>query len=49
MPRIPAWILLALPVGDEEQAMEEAALFALMHVTPNLPHERRLPEPYKTT
>ena len=39
----------ALPVGNEEQAMEEAALLALLHVTPNLPHERKLPEPYKTT
>jgi ATP-dependent RNA helicase DHX57 len=39
----------ALPVGNEEQAKEEAALLALLHVTPNLPHERKLPEPYKTT
>jgi ATP-dependent RNA helicase DHX57 len=37
------------PVGNEEQAKEEAALLALMHVTPNLPHERKLPEPYRTT
>ena len=42
-------LISALPVGNEEQAMEEAALLALLHVTPNLPHERRLPEPYKTT
>ena len=42
-------LMSALPVGNEEQAMEEAALLALLHVTPNLPHERKLPEPYKTT
>ena len=35
--------------GNEEQAREEAALLALLHLTPNLPHERKLPEPYKTT
>ncbi|KAL3937815.1 MAG: hypothetical protein SGARI_001981, partial [Bacillariaceae sp.] len=37
------------PVGNEEQAKEEAALLALLQLTPNLPHERKLPEPYKTT
>ena len=37
------------PVGNEEQAKEEACLLALLHVTPTLPHERQLPEPYKTT
>lgn len=36
-------------VSNEEQANEEAALLALLHLTPNLPHERKLPEPYKTT
>jgi len=36
-------------VANEEQAKEEAALLALLHVTPELPHERKLPEPYKTT
>ncbi|KAL3921982.1 MAG: hypothetical protein SGILL_002453 [Bacillariaceae sp.] len=36
-------------VENEEQAKEEAALLALLHLTPNLPHERKLPEPYKTT
>ena len=35
--------------GNEEQAREEAALLALLHLTPNIPHERKLPEPYKTT
>jgi len=33
----------------DEIAKEEAALLALLHMTPNLPHERKLPEPYKTT
>lgn len=36
-------------VVNEEQAREEAALLALLHLTPNIPHERRLPEPYKST
>ena len=36
-------------VQNEEQANEEAALLALLHLTPNLPHERKLPDPYKTT
>jgi HrpA-like RNA helicase len=36
-------------VANEEQAKEEAALLALLSVTPNLPHERKLPEPYKAT
>lgn len=35
--------------GNEEQAKEEAALLALLHLTPNIPHERKLSEPYKTT
>jgi len=35
--------------GNEEQAKEEAALLALLHLTPKIPHERKLPEPYKTT
>ena len=39
----------AQPVTNEEQAKEEAALLALLHLTPTLPHERTLPEPYKTT
>lgn len=34
---------------NEEQAKEESALLALLHLTPTLPHERFLPEPYKTT
>ena len=37
------------PVANEEQAKEEAALLALLHLTPSLPHERILPEPYRTT
>lgn len=36
-------------VENEEQAKEEAALLALLSLTPNIPHERKLPEPYKTT
>jgi hypothetical protein len=39
----------AVPVANEEQATEEAALLALLQLTPNLPHERKFPEPYKTT
>lgn len=39
----------AQPVENEEQAREEASLLALLQLTPNLPHERKLPEPYKTT
>ena len=39
----------ACPVANEEQAKEESALLALLQLTPNLPHERKLPEPYKTT
>lgn len=36
-------------VGNAEQAKEEAALLALLHLTPTLPHERKLPDPYRTT
>jgi ATP-dependent RNA helicase DHX57 len=36
-------------VGNQEQAREEACLLALLSMTPNLPHERTLPEPYRTT
>lgn len=36
-------------VANEEQAKEEGALLALLQLTPSLPHERKLPEPYKTT
>lgn len=36
-------------VANVEQAKQEAALLALLQVTPSLPHERKLPEPYKTT
>jgi hypothetical protein len=36
-------------VGNEEQAKEESALLAMLQLTPNLPHERKLPEPYRTT
>jgi len=35
--------------NNEEQAKEEACILALMNTTPTLPHERVLPEPYKTT
>ncbi|GKY91476.1 hypothetical protein MPSEU_000119900 [Mayamaea pseudoterrestris] len=36
-------------VANVEQAKEEAALLALLHLTPNMPHERKLPEPYRQT
>lgn len=36
-------------VANEEQSKEEAALLALLDLTPKLPHERKLPEPYRTT
>ena len=39
----------AQAVPNEEQAKEEGALLALLQLTPTLPHERKLPEPYKTT
>lgn len=41
--------LAAQYVSNEEQALEEACLIALLHVTPTIPHERKLPEPYRTT
>lgn len=41
--------LPATAVPNAEQAREEAALLALLHFTPTLPHERKLPEPYRTT
>ena len=37
------------PAKSDEIAKEEAALLALLHLTPTIPHERKLPEPYKTT
>jgi len=42
-------LIPAKAVQNEEQAQEEAALLALLHLTPKLPHERKLPEPYRTT
>ena len=42
-------LIPAHPVKNEEQAREESALLALLHLTPAIPHERKLPEPYKTT
>ena len=39
----------AANVPNEEQAKEESALLALLHLTPSIPHERKLPEPYKST
>ena len=39
----------AQAVANEEQAKEESALLGLLMLTPSLPHERKLPEPYKTT
>lgn len=37
------------PAKSDDIAKEEAALLALLHLTPTIPHERKLPEPYKTT
>ncbi|KAL3801900.1 hypothetical protein ACHAW5_005288 [Stephanodiscus triporus] len=39
----------AHPVDNEEQAREEAGLLGLLHLYPSLPHERTLPEPYRST
>ncbi len=39
----------AHPVDNDEQAKEEAALLGLIYLFPDLPHERTLPEPYRTT
>ena len=39
----------AKAVDNEEQANEEACILALLSLTPSLPHERMLPEPYRTT
>ena len=39
----------SLAVTNEEQAKEEAALLGLLYVFPKLPHERTLPEPYRST
>jgi len=36
-------------IENEEQAKEEAALLGLLTLTPKIPHERKLPEPYRTT
>ena len=42
-------VVPALPVANDEQAKEEAALLGLLYLFPKLPHERTLPEPYRTT
>ncbi len=42
-------LMPASNVPNEEQAKEEAALLALLHLSPSIPHERKLPEPYKST
>lgn len=42
-------LLPALSVQNEEQAKEEAALLGLLYLFPKLPHERTLPEPYRST
>ena len=34
---------------NKEQAKEESAILAIMKLAPTIAHERRLPEPYKTT
>jgi hypothetical protein len=36
-------------VANEEQGKEEACLLVLLQLTPNIPHERTLPDPYKAT
>ena len=36
-------------VSNEEQALQEACLLALLQTSPSLPYERSLPEPYRTT
>jgi len=38
-----------LSVSNDEQAKEEAALLGLLYLFPKLPHERTLPEPYRST
>ena len=48
-PKKDLFFVPAQPVGNEEQAKEEAALLALLEMTPSLPHERKLPDPYRTT
>ena len=42
-------LLPQLSVANEEQAKEEAALLGLLYLFPKLPHERTLPEPYRST
>ena len=39
----------SLPVSNDEQAKEEVALLGLLCLFPKLPHERTLPEPYRST
>ncbi|KAL9179142.1 hypothetical protein ACHAXT_000184 [Thalassiosira profunda] len=39
----------SLSVPNDEQAKEEAALLGLLYLFPTLPHERTLPEPYRST
>ncbi|KAL7522187.1 hypothetical protein ACHAWX_006877 [Stephanocyclus meneghinianus] len=39
----------SLSVSNDEQAKEEAALLGLLYLFPKLPHERTLPEPYRST
>eukprot|EP00579_Thalassiosira_antarctica_P027774 CAMPEP_0202007050 /NCGR_PEP_ID=MMETSP0905-20130828/11633_1 /ASSEMBLY_ACC=CAM_ASM_000554 /TAXON_ID=420261 /ORGANISM="Thalassiosira antarctica, Strain CCMP982" /LENGTH=1614 /DNA_ID=CAMNT_0048564925 /DNA_START=88 /DNA_END=4932 /DNA_ORIENTATION=+ len=39
----------SLPVSNAEQAKEEAALLGLLYLFEGLPHERTLPEPYRST
>lgn len=39
----------ACAVDNEEQAKEEVAILGLMYLYQALPHERTLPEPYRTT
>jgi hypothetical protein len=48
-PKKDLFFVPAKPVANAEQAKEESALLALLQITPKLPHERKLPEPYKTT
>ena len=48
-PKKDLFFVPAQAVPNEEQAKEEGALLALLQLTPSLPHERKLPEPYRTT
>jgi ATP-dependent RNA helicase DHX57 len=48
-PKKDLFFVPAHAVANEEQAKEEGALLALLQLTPSLPHQRKMPEPYRTT